>query len=307
MLETDNRLFVLARQGRRQPSALTAVAVAFVTLVVAVIGGQMTARFALRAFLPNVGAVDSPVAEGARQLFEFTTGFLPIFLCLWAWLTLWSKRSFTTLGFQNDHPLARFVGGGFVGAGMMSVVAVTLAMLPDALLARGQMLTVGLAALGGGLLALVGTIVQSSGEEVLFRGWLLPTIGARYGPWIGVVVSSLLFGLVHALNPNPTVLGLVNLSLFGAFLALYALAEGGLWGACAWHALWNWTDNTLFGLPDSGGPARASLLMSVTPRGPGVLTGGAFGPDGGLIETAILLIGIGALRVINRRRETAAR
>ena len=44
-------------------------------------------------------------------------------------------------------------------------------------------------------------------------------------------------------------MNLINLSLFGAFLALYALAEGGLWGACAWHTCWNWTDGHLFGLP----------------------------------------------------------
>ena len=160
---------------------------------------------------------------------------------------------------------------------MMSAVAVGLALLPDTALALGQLWTVGLAALGGGLLTLFGTVVQSSGEELLFRGWLLPTIGARYGPRIGVAVSSAFFSLAHGLNPNATALGLLNLSLFGTFLALYALAEGGLWGACAWHTLWNWTDNVLFGLRDSGGPPRPALLVSITPSGPDIVTGGAFG------------------------------
>ena len=293
-LNPNNRLFELARQGR-QSSALVAIGVTFLTLVVAIVGGQMLARFAIEFVLPSAGSVVNPLIDGARDLLTFTTGFVPVYLCLWAWVRLWSKRSFTTLGFEPRHPFARAVGGATVAVVMMSAVAVGLALLPDTALAPGQLRAVGLAALGGGLLTLLGTVVQSSGEEVLFRGWLLPTIGARYGPWIGVAVSSLLFGLAHALNPNATALGLLNLSLFGTFLALYALAEGGLWGACAWHTLWNWTDNVLFGLRDSGGPLRPALLVSITPTGRDILTGGTFGPDGSVIETAVLLIGISVI------------
>jgi membrane protease YdiL (CAAX protease family) len=294
-LNPNNRLFELARQGQRQPCALVAVAVAFLTLVVAIVTGQMLGRFAIGFIFPTAGSVVNPLSDGARDLLTFTTGFLPIYLCLWAWVRLWSKRSFTTLGFEARYPVARAVGGATVAVVMMSAVAVGLALLPDTALAPGQLRFVGLAALGGGLLTLLGTAVQSSGEELLFRGWLLPTIGARYGPWIGVAVSSLLFGLAHGLNPNATALGLLNLSLFAIFLALYALAEGGLWGACAWHTLWNWTDSVVFGLPDSGGPIRPALLVSVTPSGRDIFAGGRFGPDGSLIETAVLLIGIGVI------------
>jgi hypothetical protein len=56
--------------------------------------------------------------------------------------------------------------------------------------------------------------------------------------------------------------------------------------------MWNWTDNTLLGLPDSGGPSRIGVLVSIHPGGHRLVTGGAFGPDGGLVETAVLLIGI---------------
>jgi membrane protease YdiL (CAAX protease family) len=310
LLSPNNRLFVLARQGTRQSAALVAVAVTFVTLVVTIIGGQMLGRIAIRSIFPDGESITSPLVEGARDLVGFTTGFLPIYLCLWAWLAFWSKRPFATLGFEHDRRTSRFLGGALVAIVMMSIAAIVLAALPNTALARGQLLTVGPMAIIGGLLALLGTFVQSSGEEVLFRGWLLPTIGSRYGPWIGVAVSSLSFGLAHALNPNVTLLGLTNLSLFGAFLALYAIAEGGLWGACAWHTLWNWTASNLFGLPDSGGPPHAALLLSIRPSGMNILTGGAFGPDGGLIETTVLLIGIGAvvLRILHEsRRQSESR
>ncbi|MGQ0604896.1 MAG: CPBP family glutamic-type intramembrane protease [Anaerolineales bacterium] len=68
---------------------------------------------------------------------------------------------------------------------------------------------------------------------------MLAWCGARYRPWLGVLVSSALFGVLHLLNPNVGLLPFINLCLFGLFAALYALREGGLWGIAAQHAVWN--------------------------------------------------------------------
>ena len=114
-----------------------------------------------------------------------------------------------------------------------------LAAIPGAILAPGQLRGEGLAAVGTALLLLLATGVQSSAEEALFRGWLLPVMGSRYGPWIGILVSSSVFALAHAFSA-PSALGLLNLFLFGTFGATRALTEGGLWGASAWHTVWNW-------------------------------------------------------------------
>jgi len=68
--------------------------------------------------------------------------------------------------------------------------------------------------------------VQGPAEEVLFRGWLLPVIGARYLPWIGVLVSSLIFSLAHAgsMSYAPLVpLALLNLFLLPARFGLSSI------------------------------------------------------------------------------------
>lgn len=308
MLSSNNRLFAMARHGRRQPSAAVAIVVTIVVLVVVIIGGQIATRVATRVIFSNVEP-GRPIVDGAQELLDFSLHFLPIFFCVWAWLALWAKRPFSTLGFERHRVATSFLTGALIGALMMSVVAIVLMAVPQTSLVRGRLWTLGAEAVAGSMLALVGTMIQSSGEEVLFRGWLLPTLGARYGPWPGVIGSSLVFSAAHALNPNATVLGLMNLSLFGMFLALYALATQSLWGACAWHALWNWTDAVVFGLRDSGGPLHAALLVAVNTRGPDLLTGGAFGPDGGLVETVVLSVGIAIVMVRlkadarSRRRE----
>ena len=58
----------------------------------------------------------------------------------------------------------------------------------------------GLAALGGVLLVFLGRTVQGPAEEALTRGWLLPVIGARYRPLLGVIISSAILSLLFSLS-----------------------------------------------------------------------------------------------------------
>jgi membrane protease YdiL (CAAX protease family) len=160
----------------------------------------------------------------------------------------------------------------------------------------------GLAALGGVLLVYLGWTVQGPAEEALTRGWLLPVIGARYKPWLGVLVSSGIFTILHLLNPNVGPVAVLNLFLFGVFAALYALYEGGLWGVFSLHAAWNWAQGNLFGFEVSGGYASGVTVFNLMEVGPDLVTGGAFGPEGGLAVTAVLLVSCGVVWVLGGRR-----
>ena len=121
-----------------------------------------------------------------------------------------------------------------------------------------------------------------------------------------MLVSALLFSLAHATNvaghSDVALVALVNLFLFGIFAAVYALVEGGIWGICAWHAVWNWAQGDLLGLPLDGG-VHSGLLVSIGPNGPAVLTGGTFGPEGGLSATGVLVAGILFLFVAHERTQ----
>ncbi|RMD72733.1 MAG: CPBP family intramembrane metalloprotease, partial [Chloroflexi bacterium] len=133
-------------------------------------------------------------------------------------------------------------------------------------------------------------LVQGAAEEILTRGWMLPTLAVRYRPWVGVLISSLFFAVMHGLNPNLSFLALLNLFLYGLFAALYALREESLWGICAFHSIWNWAQGNLFGLAVSGQPVSGGMLFNLMETGPDWLTGGAFGPEGGLVTTIVLVI-----------------
>ena len=292
LLTRENRLFILATQGRRLSSAVAAIGVVLVLLVV-MIATQVAARLVLRPMFPGqVESVADPIAE--------IIGFMSIFAGLWAWLRLSTGRPFWTLGFESQGVLRHIITGGLI-AGVMVTVMAGIVAISGATLAPGAWQQTGFTALGIALFLLMVNVVQSSAEEALFRGWLLPVIGSRYRPWIGVLVSSGLFSLAHALNAGFAWLPLLNLFLFGLFAAVYSLAEGGLWGVCAWHAVWNWTQGRLLGFPVSGGEVNYGLLVSARATGPKLITGGDFGPDGGLAATMVLLIAIGIVAKRSRR------
>jgi membrane protease YdiL (CAAX protease family) len=140
------------------------------------------------------------------------------------------------------------------------------------------------------LLSFLGWMIQGAAEETLTRGWLLPVIGARYTPILGVAISALIFALFHSLNPNLGPIAVLNLAFFGIFTAFYALYERGIWGVFGLHSAWNWAQLNLFGFEVSGNTFSGESLFNLTEVGPDLITGGAFGPEGGLSVTIILVI-----------------
>jgi membrane protease YdiL (CAAX protease family) len=124
-------------------------------------------------------------------------------------------------------------------------------------------------------------------EEIMFRGLPLVLMAAALGRGSALVlVAGLVFTLFHGLNPGVTPLGLGNIALAGIFLGVAFYAPGGLWTAFGAHLGWN---ATLAGLdaPVSGLPFDIPLLDYCVGE-PEWLSGGRFGPEGGLIATVAI-------------------
>jgi membrane protease YdiL (CAAX protease family) len=130
-------------------------------------------------------------------------------------------------------------------------------------------------------------------EELMFRGVPLIVLSRAFGRIPAIVGLSLLFGLVHLSNPGITELAVANIAIAGVFLGLAFFTPGGLWTATGAHLGWNLA---LAGLaaPVSGLPLPMPWLDYFT-EGPAWLTGGSFGPEGGVIAALCLLAGAGFL------------
>jgi membrane protease YdiL (CAAX protease family) len=301
ILNPNNHIFELARSGLRLPHGIVAVVLSFVFVLAAQFIGGGPAIFIIVA-LSLQGDVQTAF-ERPDDLMQLalpdtvlertillTLAFAPIFLLLWAWLKWYEKRPFWTLGLEWQGVWFKYLRGLLVGlvmfAGSVGISAVFGFMAFEEQGPQPQ----GLAALGGVLLVFVGWTVQGPAEEALARGWLLPVIGARHKPLWGIVISALVFAVYHSLNPNLSPIAFLNLFLFGVLTAFYALYEGGLWGVFGIHAAWNWAQGNIFGLEVSGIPPAGGTLFNLMETGPDAITGGQFGPEGGLAVTAVLIV-----------------
>lgn len=124
-------------------------------------------------------------------------------------------------------------------------------------------------------------------EEVMFRGVPLVLMAAAVGRGTALVlIAGLVFALFHTLNPGITPLGLGNIALAGIFLGVAFYAPGGLWTAFGAHLGWN-SMLAALDAPVSGLPFDIPFL-DYCAGDPVWLSGGRFGPEGGLMATVAI-------------------
>lgn len=223
---------------------------------------------------------------------------IPVIFMIFLWMYFYEKRPFSHLGFQKKNAFKLYFKGILAGAIMFCSVLSILALLQFVNWENGNPRLQGSAMLFPTILLLIGFIVQGATEEILCRGWLMPMLSARYNLWIGILLSSSLFGILHGLNQGVTVFAVVNIILVGIFFSLFALRQGSLWGACGLHSIWNWMQGNFFGFQVSGHDGGPTLL-NIKEIGPDWITGGTFGPEGGFICTLIILAGIAIIIFLN--------
>ena len=124
---------------------------------------------------------------------------------------------------------------------------------------------------------------------MLSRGYHLQTLASGTNLFWGVLISSAIFSAFHLVNPYATLASAVGIFLAGLFLALGYLRTGQLWLSIGLHLGWNFFEGIVFGFPVSGIAMLPIIRISIS--GPMLWSGGAFGPEAGLIILPALLIG----------------
>ena len=234
-----------------------------------------------------LGILDlSPLSISARVL-----DFLGITLSIYVARRWLDRRSFASLGLMIDIRTLRdilagigiaFIQMGFVYAFMLGLGWLTFEGFAWQFDPLNVIVT-------GVITMLVIFILGGWTEELLSRGYHLQTIANGTNLFWGAVISSALFGLIHLGNPNATLVGAAGIFLAGLFFAYAYLRTKQLWLPIGMHIGWNFFEGVVFGFPVSGLDIYA--LARITVHGPELWTGGAFGPEAGLILLPALLVG----------------
>ena len=246
----------------------------------------------INPWLVELGDTNPLMAETLTFTLNLIVFFAGIYLVVFIWVRFMEKRPFKSIGFHPQRALRRFVVGFSLATLSMGIMALLLLAFGDAVIDQGGLAVTGLSALPFVMIVLIGWLVQGSAEEVLFQGWFMPTSSKLVSPSVGIALSALMFALFHALNPNMSGLAFLNLMLYGVFAALYALYEEGIIGIAAYHVAWNWTQGNVFGQGVSGASSIDASFWNLSYHSENLFNGGAFGPEGGLVTTIVLLISI---------------
>jgi CAAX protease family protein len=183
---------------------------------------------------------------------------------------------------------ARQLGiGSAIGAGLVIV-----SVIPIAILGRLSFrTTVSPHSLARAALVVFVVLAGALAEELMFRGYPFQRLVEAIGTAGAIVVFSVLFGVVHLLNPGASAWGLINTIIIGIFLAIAYLRSHALWLPWGFHFAWNLTMGLLIGLPVSGF-RLFNVVVHGTASGPKWLTGGSYGIEASAAGALAIAIGL---------------
>ena len=191
---------------------------------------------------------------------------LPAFIGVFVYTRLTRKNRFIFDSFMPKHPgntVGKLLMGFFVGFVMNFSCIVTAMLHGDFRLyldfAAGQIPFF--------LFAFLCVFIQSSTEELWCRGFVYERINVRYPLWVSMLVNSAFFAALHLMNPGIGFLPILDIFICGLSFSLAKWYTGSIWFPAGIHTAWNFTQNYLFGLPNSGLTSAASVFHQELPTG----------------------------------------
>ncbi|HDR7711440.1 CPBP family intramembrane glutamic endopeptidase [Bacillus thuringiensis] len=276
-----NNSFIIieaAKAGRKKVHPVFAVILAIIFLTL----GELFMLFML--FLPKAETIFMKgIYDNVRMVLTFGGAIFILFI----WVRFVEKRPFSSIGFWKEKWMRKYLKGALIGFVFISTPVILLLLMGSVKLQVQHITSTVIVGIVGSLVAF---LIQGATEEIIVRGWLFPVLSVRSRIWIGIVVTSFLFGFLHLLNPGITILSISNIILVGVFAAFYVLKDSSLWGICAWHSIWNWAQYNVFGFAVSGMTMYSTPLFKPVTTGSEFLHGGTFGIEGSIITTIMLTI-----------------
>ena len=257
----------------------------------------------MRALLPPVGALLGRLTGVPLQTWAPTVMLAGGMLVAHAWtFRVVEPRGWRYVGLGRDALRPRLLAEG----GALGVAAIGI---PTTFLLLVGWLGVEPAAPGNSLGAAVSLLARLAppalGEELMMRGFLFAVLCEWWGPWRAIVLTSILFGVLHLGNEGASAQSVALVTLAGIFLGRVLVVTRSLYATWMAHLGWNVTLAAVFHSAVSGIVFSAPGFR-VVDAGPDWATGGGWGPEGGLFAGAGMALALLYLSRRERRLEPNA-
>jgi len=207
--------------------------------------------------------------------------FLSVMLCVWIFVRFIDRKplesiGLTLKGYENDLRLGLMLGAGMIALGFLILFILGFLSIDGF---SFSIISI--------ILYLALFIVVSFHEEIMMRGYVLNNLMQSMNRYAALSISSVIFMSIHLLNPNISFLSVINLFLAGIVLGIYYIHKQNLWLPIGMHLTWNFFQGPIFGFEVSGIETKSIIGQSI--KGNEIITGGAFGFEGSILATILIV------------------
>lgn len=259
---------------------ITAIIMTFYLLIMIVI--KEIPFFAIGSYIENLTSLHS--------WFHIFINLIQCICMIFVVVLLWNvydKKPIRDIGLINiKKGYKDLLKGLALGAISMTIVFIILVASKNIYLENSLLIPNFNSSLLTGLILFIFVGIN---EEMFARGYCMTVLKQTGNNWVVVIVSSIIFSLMHSLNSSMSFLSYLNLFLFALLAAYMFIKSNNLWLSIGYHIAWNYFEGNVFGFQVSG--IATSSLYNLSSPGRNIITGGNFGPEGGIIVTFITIIG----------------
>ena len=262
-----------------------------ILLLIVYIGLTVAAAVILELFIPTITANATDTQGGAFNTISMqlwlTSSFIFAMACVWFFTKFIDRKkiSYLPFSFSSLHPsgtIGFLLGIFLICAGALILYFAKSAEWTDINVNQEDL-----------LISVVLLLMVAIAEELVFRGYILNNLMDSMNKWLALLVSALLFAILHADNPGAQPIALLNVLLAGLLTGIGYLYTRSLWFPVLWHFSWNLFEGPVVGFKVSGLPMNSIFVMET--GGNQLITGGDFGFEASLICSGLLIIPIGLL------------
>ena len=228
-----------------------------------------------------------------------STGYWSTFFMYFGFIGTWIVFMIEFLIVKKDRPILKtlwtapkgnnikYLGLGFLIGFVLNIICAIVAVLnKDISLHYDSFNFIKL------LLLFIAVFIQSSAEEMVCRGFIFQRLRRGYRhPAVAIILNSLLFTSMHLFNPGASVISMTVVLAAGLLFSLMVYYMDSIWCAMAAHTAWNFTQNLILGLPNSGmvSPVSVFKLDAATAKSSFAYSV-EFGLEGSITAIAVMII-----------------
>jgi len=278
---------ILANQNPKQPAIkkgwLRAIIGAIIISICSGLGAlPLFISGAITPAMAEMSASDLFNAIGVNMMLVFMLlQFIGTLFAVFIFRKFVDKKSFKSLGFELTNYKADLLKGLVWGAALISIGFLAL--------------------YSSGFISIIETdfgavqwlsyiaffVIVAFNEEILVRGYVLSNLMASMNKYWALIVSALLFSVMHLGNDSTSLISTANIFIAGLMLGIYTIHKRNLWFPIAMHFTWNFFQGPVLGFEVSGTKMESMINQQVS--GNPLITGGDFGFEGSLLLTIMMI------------------